>query len=149
MAWEFCLPLPPGIRLLLSHCDAQSLVVKLSRSTRHRAALILRHRDCAPPISKLPIAKTLLNLRNLAKRKTHSRNLVKLVFAKLVKFVFVKLAKHEVRTNHVTNAKQCETPIAKIAKVAKIELYCEAVSCSKRYNSTFTAGRETMLSQTH
>ena len=33
-------------------------------------------------IGKLPIAKTLLNLQNLAKRKTYLRNLVKLVFMK-------------------------------------------------------------------
>ena len=96
MAWEFCSPLPPGIRLPLSHYDAQSLAVKLSRSTRHHAAPVRRHRDRAPPFSKLPIAKTLLNLRNLAKRKTYLRNLANLYLRKPVNLVFAKRAKHEV-----------------------------------------------------
>ena len=53
---------------------------------------------------------------NVKLRNKHLRNLAKLVFA--------KLAKHDLRNL----AKHCETLIAKIAKVAKIELHCETIS---------------------
>ena len=42
----------------------------------------------------------------------------------LAKVVFAKLAKHDLRNL----AKHCETLIAKIAKVAKVELHCEAIT---------------------
>ena len=53
---------------------------------------------------------------NVKLRNLYLRNLAKLVFA--------KLAKHDLRNL----AKHCETLIAKIAKVAKIELHCETKS---------------------
>ena len=53
---------------------------------------------------------------NVKLRNKHLRNLAKLVFA--------KLAKHDLRNL----AKHCETLIAKIAKVAKVELHCEAIT---------------------
>ena len=96
------------------------------------------------------------NLAKLTKRKTHLRNLAKLVFAKpcescetkvklqnlylrnLPKLVFAKLAKHDLRNN----AKQCETLIAKIAKIEK---HCERSKITKHSKvniiNTFTTGR--------
>ena len=55
---------------------------------------------------------------NVKLRNQYLRNLAKLVFQ------VAKLAKHDLRNL----AKHCETPIAKIAKVAKIELHCETLS---------------------
>ena len=62
-------------------------------------------------ISKLPIAKALRNLRNLAKQKT--LNCENLYLRNIAKLVLAKLAKHDLRNL----AKHSETPIAKIAKV--------------------------------
>ena len=71
-------PLPSlhttNIKLLRLHC----------RSSANSAAssTILASAARFYTISKLSIAKTLRNLRNLAKRKTYLRNLAKLVFVK-------------------------------------------------------------------
>ena len=116
-------------------------------------------------ISKLPIAKTLQNLRNSAKQKIYLRNLAKLVFTKpcktlryehkAAKLVFEKPCENRICKTLQNNAKPCETLIAKIAKVAKVELHCKTMiqvtkQCKQLfYNCTFTAGRETMLRQTH
>ena len=65
------------------------------------------------------------------------------------KLVFAKLAKHNLRNN----AKQCKSLFAKVAKVAKAELHCKTrIQITKHckqhcYNSTFTAGRESMSRQ--
>ena len=53
---------------------------------------------------------------NVKLRNSYLRNLAKLVFAKLAKHYLRNLAKH------------CETLIAKIAKIAKVELHCEAIT---------------------
>ena len=64
---------------------------------------------------------------NVKLRNLYLRNLAKLVFA--------KLAKHDLRNL----PKHCETLIAKIAKVAKIELHCEAISQKSLNNTVRTA----------
>ena len=107
---------------------------------------------CVFYISKLPIAKTLRNLRNekpiciflqiLAKLKIaklyepricetlrilrNNCKTAKKVFAKpsgLLKLVFAKLAKHDLQNL----VKHCETLIAKIAKIGKIEWHCKTM----------------------
>ena len=103
-------------------------------------------------------AKRKTYLRILVKMRifTTFRNLAKLVIAKpcescetkvklqnlylrnLPKLVFAKLAKHDLRNN----AKQCETLIAKIAKIEK---HCERSKITKHSKvniiNTFTTGR--------
>ena len=95
---------------------------------------------CETLRNEKPICETLRKFYFRKLRKFYFRKLAKTCIcetllivqnkSKTAKLVFAKLAKHDLRNL----AKHCETLIAKIAKVAKIELHCEAISQTTKHS---------------
>ena len=81
---------------------------------------------CESLRNEKPICESLRNLylRKLAKTRICETLRILRNKRKTAKLVFAKLAKHHLRNL----AKHCETLIAKIAKIAKIELQCETIT---------------------